>query len=1026
MKKLTKRFVGLACAVIFAVSSLGMDASALTIADSGKWITEIDVEWQNPTKILEMETQERQFVLSTKTAKGRVNNLYFSFPTEGGVRFHADDTGFWNPEEASVIKYTSEGAAIVMQANETKVKVYPTASPWRFEVHNAEDEMVIWFLSDDIYFGYDEDGNLAKVKTVSPVDEQETLFGLGERFSGFVQNGKSVELWNYDSFSQLRRSYGDQNVGYKNIPILHSNNGYTIFHNNTYYGVVDVAETNKDECSFEFNSSILDMYVWTGSTLENIDSYCELTGSSVRVPKDMLSYWAGQAQARWYANGKEPEEVLNTVKTTVEKYEEIGTPIKMIHLEGIGTNTTYEVVREYLKSQDIKFLGWMNSDFRTFDDGEGRTATDLRDKVGFTNATMPLVTWDYAKLSHYYDGGGYKYVDFANENAKIWLKERLGLYMEDGLIGMMVDFNDTIQATAYYPSLDKTGDEMHNLSQYYYSKAVYETFKEYYGEGNFVNIVRAGVAGSQSYGAVFAGDQTSTFLGLRQVVSSLLSSATAGYNVWGSDIGALGHIDDAKKNDPELYARWVELATFTPLMRAHGQTSFRNPWDYSASSVDLFQKYYWTRESIIDLVNSGVIKSSIENHPMTQSMVVAYPEQKQLAGNNTQYLFCDSLLVCPVTESGASALTVQFPKGRWVNIWNGTAYSGNTEQVVDASLDTIPVYLEAGSVVPVTLGKELEINGINTEGKNTDALIIAPAVEKKVNKIYVDEETTQIYTGDSLGDNRYSVTADEAYGKKIVVAKGIVANSVKVGNTELKKLSTRPTSSSTEVGYYCDVEKNTTIIVTDGTWTTIEYAGSNERFVNVSLGADVVTTGLSEKNAVEAANVTDGDYATSLTLTEGKKTSVIVDLKDGYKLNKLLVKWGGNYARSYQLEVSNSADDDAKWTTVYAKKKGGGGTDTILIDDEQEYQYIRITDIDTLSKTGAQLVELEVYGDAVETVEDLTGNETIQAKTGALANIPKGVWYVIGGTSAAILLGCAVAAFLIAIKRKKKKVLEEK
>ena len=1023
MKKLAKRFVGLTCAIVLAVSSFGTEAFALTIGDTD-WITNVKVEWQNPTEIVSTETQEKQFIMSTKTAQGRVNNLYFSFPTEGGVRFHADDIGFWNPEDNSVINYTSEGAAIVMQANDTKVKVYTTASPWRFEVYNAEDEMVIWYLADDMYFGYDEKGNLSKVKIASEVDEYETLFGLGERFSGLTQNGKTVEMWNYDSFSQLRRSYGDQNVGYKNIPILHSNNGYTVFHNNTYYGVVDVADSKKDECSFEFNSSILDMYVWTGSTLENIDSYCDLTGSSITVPKDMLSYWAGQAQARWYANGKEPETVLNTVKTTVEKYEELGTPIKMIHLEGIGTNTTYESTRQYLKSKGIKFLGWLNSDFRTFDDGEGRSATDLRDKAGFTNATMPLVTWDYAKLSHYYDGGGYKYLDYADPNSKLWLKERLNVYMEDGLIGMMVDFNDTIKESAYFPSVDKYGYEMHNLSQYYYSKALYETFEEYYGEGNFVNIVRAGVAGSQSNGAVFAGDQTSTFLGLQQVVSSLLSSATAGYNVWGSDIGALGHKDDAKKNDPELYARWVELATFTPLMRAHGQTSFRNPWDYSDSSNKLFQEYYWTRESIIDLINSGQIKASVENHPMTQSMVVAYPEQKKLAANETQYLFCDSLLVCPVTESGVSAITVQFPEGRWVNIWDGSTYAGDTQQVVDASLNTIPVYLEAGSAVPVTLGKSLTINGINTEGKNTNALMISPAVEKKENKIYLDKEHTEVYTSNALGDNTYSVTAGVASNKNIVVAMGITANSVKVGNTELKELSKRPTSASTEVGFYRDMDNNSTIIVTGGNWTTIEYSGSSERYVNVALDATVTTEGLKDKNAVEAQNVTDGDYITSLTVTESKKTSVVLDLKDSYKLNKILVKWGGNYARSYTMEVSDSADEDAKWTTIYEKKKGGGGTDTVLLDEAVECRYIRLTDFDILSKTGAQLVEVEAYGDEVEIVEDIASSVTSTTTQETQDGIPAIVWYVVGGISGVIILGCGVAALLIS--KKKKKVKEEK
>lgn len=1020
MKRITKRFLGLTLAVVIAVSSFGMNSSAAaTILESGSWVTEKDVTWQKPTKVVSMETQKKQFVMSTKTKSGKVNNLYFSFPTEGGVRFHADDTGFWNAKEVNEIKYTSEGAAIVMQANDTKVKVYSTASPWRFEVYNAEDEMVIWFESDDMYFGYDKDGKLEKVKIASPVDEEETLFGLGERFSGLVQNGKTVEMWNYDAFGQLRRSYGDQNVGYKNIPMIHSNNGYSIFHNNTYYGLVDVADSKSDECSFEFFGPILDMYVWTGSTLENIDSYGKLTGSSVTVPKDMLTYWAGHATARWLSNGEEPEVVLDTIKTTVEKYEKLGTPLKTIFIESIGLNEKYASTQNYLESKNIRFVGWMNSQFRTFDDGEGRSASEIRDKVGLTNATMPLVTWDYAKLSHYYDGGGYKFLDYADSNALLWLKERFEPYMEKGLSGMMVDFNDTFKEEAYFPSVDKYGDEMHNLSQYYYAKAIYETFEKYYGEGNFVNIVRAGVAGSQSYGAVFAGDQTSTFLGLQQAVSSLLSSATAGYNVWGSDIGALGHKDDKKKNDPELYARWVELATFSPLMRAHGQTSWRDPWAYGNGSEEVFQKYYWTRESIVDLVNSGILKASVENHPMTQSMVVAYPEQRELATNNTQYLFCDSLLVCPVTESGVTALKVQFPEGRWVNIWDGTAYVGGTEQMVDATLNTIPVYLEAGSAVPVTLGKDLKLDGINTEGKNTEALMIAPATEKKVNTIYTDKETKQVYTSDFLGDDRYSVTADGTYGKKIVVAKGIVASNVKVENAELKELSERPTSSSTEVGYYRDVESNSTIIVTDGKWTTLEYSGESESYVNVALNKKVSTTGLSEKQEAEAQNITDGDYTTSLTITEGRKNSVIVDLKKAHKLNKVLVKWGSTYARGYKLEVSNSNSEDAEWTTAYEKKKGGGGTDTVFLEGNEEYRYIRISDFDILSKTGAKLVEVEAYGEASKNVADMN-NDIVETTSG----IPTVAWYVIGGVSAAILVGCAIAAIIIATK--KKKVVKEK
>lgn len=1017
MKKVIKRVFGLLCAVVMLVSAVDISAFALTIQDKPDTIPVIDVEWHSPTEIINVETQEKQFIVSTKTDKGKINNLYFTFPKDGGVRFHADKTGFFNPTENSPIEYTAEGAAIVMKANDTTVKFYKTANPWRFEVYNAEGEMVIWYLADHMYFGYDKAGELQKVKIASAVDEYEKLFGLGERFNGLFQNGKTIELWNFDCFGQLTAAYGDHNVGYKNIPILHSNNGYTVFHNNTYYGIADVAESKKDECSFEFYGPILDMYVWTGTTLENINRYNTLTGSTVTVPKYALSYWAGQASAVWYSEGKDADTIQKVLQTNLDKYEKLNTPIKVVYMESIGNVTKYSQIHDYLNSRNVKFLGWMKSTYNTMD--EEVTAADISKQLGFTGSKIPLVKYSFSKASNYWiEASNEQYLDYSNPSATKWLSTNLTKYMDKGLIGMMVDYNDEVSIETYYPYIGKEGDEMHNFSQYYYNKAFNDAFKEYYGEGNYVNITRAGVAGSQSFSATFAGDQGSTFLGLQEVVSALLTSSSSGINVWGTDIGGIGHKSDKKKNDPELYARWLQFGTFVPLMRAHGGTSWRDPWNYGESSEEIFQKYYWTRESIVDLVNSGIIRASVENYPLTQSMIVAYPEETELAGNETQYLFCDNLLVCPVTESGASTIKVQFPKGRWVSIWDGSVIEGDCEKYVDASLETIPVYMEAGSAVPMTLGEELKIDGINTVGKNTEALVVTPAVEKKENTIYLDKETTQTYVCDTLGDNTYSVTKDASVDKKIVVVKGLTANNVKVGNTELSELNKRPTSASTKAGYYRDVENNSTIIVTDGSWTTLEYAGSNEKLVNIAQGATVTTEGLSEKHAEDAQNATDGDYATHLTVTKGKKTTVTIDLKDSYKLNKILVKWGGDYARGYNMEVSNSLEEDAKWVSVFEKKKGAGGTDTVLLDSEEEYRYIRLSDFDILSKTGAKLVEIEAYGDVVysetegEKKLDTSGNK-IQIEGAAYKD-----WFIIGGTAVTILIGCSIISLLILRKKK--------
>ncbi len=1006
LKKVWKQVFALCCAVVILVSAVDIKAFALTIQDRPNTIPNIKVEWQKPTDIANVEMQEKQFIVSTKTGKGKNNNLYFTFPTQGGVRFNADEKGFFNPEDVSPIKYTTEGAAIVMQANDTTVKLYQTAKPWRFEVYNAEGQMVIWYQADDIYFGYDAKGKLQKVKIASDVGQYEKFVGLGERFGGLIQNGKTVEMWNFDSFSQLASDIGDHNVGYKNIPLLHSNQGYSVFHNNTYYGVVDVADKKDDECSFEFYGPILDMYVWTGSILDNIDQYLTLTGSTVTVPKYALSYWVGQASGMWKSEGKSSETIEKILDEKLDRYDKLQTPIKVVYLEALGNDSNYTDIHKMLQKRDIKFLGWMKSTYNTVD--SNYSADKITEELKFSKGETPLVKFNYSRLSNYWNSSsGELYVDYTNPNGTKWLTKNLTRFMPYGLSGMMVDFNDETTVDAYYPYIKKSGDEMHNLSQYFYTKAFHDAFAAYYGEGNFVTITRGGVAGTQAHTASFAGDQSSSFLGLQEVVSALLSSSASGINVWGSDIGGLGTDNDLKKKDPELYARWLQFGAFSPLMRAHGQSGWRDPWAYSTSSEAIFQKYFWTRESIVDLVNSGVIRASVENYPLTQSMIVAYPEQTKLMNNESQYLFCDSLLVVPVTESGATTAKVQFPEGRWVNIWNGSVYEGDQEMFVEASLDTIPVYLEAGSAVPMTLGEELKIDGVNTVGKNVDALVVAPAVEKKENKIYLDKETTETYTSDALGDDTYSVASEKASDKKIVVAMGLTANQVKLDNKELKELTTRPTSASTEMGFYRDVENNTTIIVTNGEWKNIEYTGTNESLKNLALGAKVITTGLSEKHTANAANATDGDYTTNLLLTESKNTSVVVDLKNQYKLNKILVKWGGEYAKSYVLEVSNSNAEDAEWTKVYEKKRGGGGTDTVLLEGEGEYRYIRISDIDASSKLGARLVELEAYGDIVKTANAETSSFN--------------PWWIFGSISAEILIASIIIAVLL-LKKKRKEV----
>ena len=1019
MKKITK-WISLLLALLMIAMVPAEQAYALTFVEQV-----VDADYETPTKITAVEQQESQFIISTTTESGKVNNFYLSFPADGGVRFRADNEGIFKPEVLSVIEYSGEEThtgekAVVMKANDTKVKFYHESKPWRLEVYNSDDEQLVVYDANRIWLGYDENNNLRKVKIASNLQKNETIYGLGERFNGFVQNGKTIELWNTDCLKQLSRSYGDHNVGYKNIPLMHSNEGYSVFHNNTYYGVADIGESNAKEYSFAFNGPILDMYIWTGTSEENIGNYHELTGSSVKVPKWALSYWAGQSSSIWLSEGKDVETVRNQVFSRLDKYNELQTPIKNIYAEGIAVKKDYTSIIEELNALGIHSFGWMDSTYRTHDTAV--TAAEIAEDALEKNETVPMIQWNDAKRAYWWTSDGAKWVDYTDPLSVKWLGARFAPYLGNGLYGMMVDYNDAVANKTYYAGNDGTGDWMHNFSCYYYNKAVDEVFEAYYGEGEYINFARAACAGSQQYTAVFAGDQTADFMGLQQSVSALLSSAASGIHIWGSDIGGMAESETASKYEPEVYARWLALGTFSPLMRTHAQRDWIDPWEYdkNGSSTELFQKYYWTRENIIDLVYSSTIKTNKENVPMTQAMVIAYPEQKELAANNTQYLFCDQLLVCPVVEEGVASVEVQFPEGRWVNLWDGSVYEGGQTLNVSAPMDTTPVYVKEGAAFPVVYGEDLDIGTVNTVNKNVNALLVTPAKEKQENTYYVDEETTQTVICGSNGDKNYTVASETGLDKSMVVAMGALSDMVRVDGKELTELSEKPTSASTEAGFYRDVENNSTIIVTGGTWNNIEYNDTEEGLVNYALNRVVSTEGIDEEDAAERQNIVDGDYSTVLTVTEKKDVNVVLDLEEERKINKILVSWTGHYAESYLMEGSV---DGKNWTTIYEKDKGGGGTDTILIK-EGTYRYLRLSDFEKEGRRNPELAEIEVYGDETYFLADGQPGLELAGRfeNAILYRLQKSGIIVI---ALAVAVIATIVTIVIFYRRKKKKQLKE-
>ena len=813
------KIVSLISALCLCIGSFPASVAAATTGyeeyEPSQWIT-LDL-------MTGIEQADDSVTLTFQTSVMTEEKLICSFPAEGGIRIRCNKEGFFSPSKNKNITLTSEENGIYANTSDAALRVVNNGEGgWQIILYNKFGVAVKVYDKSSLLLGCNENGMVKKFKTVSSVASGEIFYGLGERFNGLFQNGKRIELWNYDSVSELKYEDGDHSVGYKNIPLLHSSSGYSVFYNTSYYGLADIGYTDSSKYSFTFDGPEIDFYVFVNGYDENLSSYLDLTGNTVIPPKWALSYWAGQTSNVWRCGTKDEATTYDNVKTVLEKYDALGTPIKNVYAEGCWY---FDTVMEYFQSRNIHVFGWTDSTWRTFDGADNSTpAADVAEAAGISSTKYPLVRKNSDASSYYKQKDGAYWVDYTDSLSVDWLKARFKKSFQSGLQGMMVDYADSLGVDSLFSNL-KNGSYMHNRYAYYYDKAMQEAFSDYWCD-DFILFARAACAGSQHYVASFGGDQSSSFLGLKQSVSAMLSAAASGIAVWGSDIGGYGTSNDANKNDPEVYARWLQFGTFSPLMRTHGSSS-RNPWSYDSTgeSEKRFKFYYWTRENILNYVYSNMVNASVNNSSIVKSMAAAFEQQDSVRNNQTQYMFGEELLVCPVTEQSASSLSIDFPSGKWYDLWNGGTVEGGKSITVSADLDTIPVYLRDGAVLPVTLNNSLKIGDAFTDESLIDAIIVTPASENRAVTLYGENGASQSYSCFTDNQYGYMLESDNVNSTKIIMAYGINADKITVDGVFLEKLPSIP--DGTCQGYYYDSEQNRTIISTGGQWSTVSYANDS-------------------------------------------------------------------------------------------------------------------------------------------------------------------------------------------------------
>jgi alpha-D-xyloside xylohydrolase len=315
-------------------------------------------------------------------------------------------------------------------------------------------------------------------------------------------------------------------------------------------------------------------------------------------------------------------------------------------------------------------------------------------------------------------------LDSTNPQAREWFWDRIRENIaSQGFDWFWLDETEPdLVPDGYFYSIG-SGDRFHNVFPLLHTQGVAEGSRR--DRPNLRNLIlaRAAYLGSQRYGSLFwSSDINPTWEALERQVPTGLDFTASGLAYWGNDIGGwqglpekhvpdhpplvdpsdaravIGHYDDY----PELIVRWYQYAAFTPTMRAHGSRKETEVWSYGKAAEAIIVKYLKLRYTLLPYIYSLGKHTYDTGAPFMRALFMDFPQDPNVAKIGDEYMFGPALLVAPVTEQGAQSRTVYLPAGtEWYNFWTNEKIGGGRTVHVSAPIDVIPVFVRAGSILPM-------------------------------------------------------------------------------------------------------------------------------------------------------------------------------------------------------------------------------------------------------------------------------------------------------------------------------------
>lgn len=493
------------------------------------------------------------------------------------------------------------------------------------------------------------------------------------------------------------------------------------------YDLVPAEEQEKHSWWSEMTQQ-MDWYFIAGDDMDEVVSgYRTLTGKAQIMPKWAMGYW--QSRER-YKTSTEMIDVL-------AEFRRREIPIDNIVMDW-----------SHWREDD---WGGHEFDPERFPDPKG-----MVDSIHAMNGRMMISVWPkfYVDTEHYkeFDEKGWMYTKAYEDGVKDWIGK-----------GYLYGFYDAYEPEArklfwqqmyehYYPLgidawwMDASEPNIRDCTNMEYRKAlcgptalgssteffnayallnaeaIYDGQRSVDPDRRVFLLTRNGFAGLQRYStATWSGDIATRWEDMKAQISAGLNFAISGIPYWTMDIGGFcvenryvegqelfnrtGKENADEKEWRELNTRWYQFGAFCPLFRAHGQYPFREVWNIAPEGHPCYESIvYYTelRYRLMPYIYTLAGMTHFEDYTIMRPLVMDFPKDKNVENIGEQYMFGPSYLVAPVYEYGARTRDMYFPACEgWYDAYDYEFVAGGQWKKVDAPYERMPLYVRAGSIVPM-------------------------------------------------------------------------------------------------------------------------------------------------------------------------------------------------------------------------------------------------------------------------------------------------------------------------------------